>query len=312
MAGPNAKYDRTYEAVSLDSIEVAGHSATHTIYFCPFCEIKADQIDTDGKLYFSEDKALGVCFRCNTVVFPTDEKFYAPDRLLQRSINKAINSLNHTIGHVEDPPKVAMSFGELTRDDIGYLRGRNPLIMSLLPILGLKSWESTRRGIVAPFIYKNYVGMFQVRYQDKLKPKYYTMPGFKLMYSPQHLFTNFKLRRESTITICEGVYDAIALWILGYPNPVAVLGSTITEYQALLLRKLMPENVIFAMDEWSISSAMRAEIRTQVPSVVGVRIENFNGLDPEEYLVNEIKDRTKLLEYAKNVAEIVKEYSGAH
>lgn len=132
------------------------------------------------------------------------------------------------------------------------------------------------------------------------------------MYSPQHLFTNFKLRRESTITICEGVYDAIALWILGYPNPVAVLGSTITEYQALLLRKLMPENVIFAMDEWSISSAMRAEIRTQVPSVVGVRIENFNGLDPEEYLVNEIKDRTKLLEYAKNVAEIVKEYSGAH
>lgn len=311
MSKVNAKHDRTYEAVDVSSLESAGQTSTHTIYLCPFCEIKTGKPDNVGKLYFSEQKALGVCFRCNTVVFPTDEKYYATDLVLKRSISKALAALSNTGGHIEDPPKVSMSFGGLSREDILYLKNRNPLIVPLLPVLGLMSWEGSRRGIVAPFIYKSYIGKFQVRYQDKLKPKYYTMPGDKLLYSPQHLLNDFKLRRESTVTICEGVYDAIALWILGYPNPVAVLGSSVTEYQSLLLRKMMPENVIFAMDEWDISASMRAVIRSQVPSIINTHIVTFKGLDPEEFLVQEIKDKSKLMEYASNVAEIVKEYSSA-
>lgn len=308
MAGPNTKHARTYEAVSLSELEEAGSTTSHQIYFCPYCLAKVGKEDTTGKLYFSDEKALGVCFRCNTVVFPTDEKFHTGDAVLRRSINKALSALRKTSGQVEDPPKVGMTFSELNRSDIEYLKGRNPLILPLLSMLGLKSWDGSRPGIVAPFIYRNYVSLFQVRFKDKSKPKYYTMPGPKVPYSPQHLFTDFKLKREATVTICEGVYDAIALLILGYPNPIAVLGSSITEYQSLLLRKLMPENVIFAMDEWDISASMRASIRQLVPTVIGTHIQTFDGLDPEEYLVREIKDKAKLREYAEHIAEIVKEY----
>lgn len=306
MAAPNSNHERTYEIIAIDSLELVNETTSHRIFLCPCCLTKTGKDDTTGKLYFSDDKALGLCFRCNTVFFPSEEKFYKVDAVLKRAISKSLGLLNALNAKLEDPSVLKFDFNEPTIDDLKYLRSRNPLIIPLIDYLGLKSWTGSRPGIISPFIYKNYVGGLQVRFKDKAKPKYWTHPGAKIPYSPNHVLSDFKLKREKTVTLCEGVYDAIALLILGYPNPLALLGSSLTDYQSLILRKLMPENAFIAMDEYSISAEVRRTLKSSVSSIVDTQIVTFGGDDPEEFLVKEMKDPEKLAQYVKNIEEIKK------
>ncbi|QIG71766.1 DNA primase protein [Rhizobium phage RHph_TM39] len=306
-------YKKTYEILDPnDPPTLAKETEDHYVFYCPNCVEKRGKPDKDGRLYWSKPKQVGYCFKCVTSFFPAaDENLTPEENELFHMIGRTLSKMDKDESIV-DPPPMDFSFDALDYDLLTYLKNRNPFLPSLVKLLGCRAWYGKINGVAFPFIYKDYVGKFQVRFDTKIKDKrYYTSPGKdKLPYSPTGLFTDFKLRDEPTITICEGVFDAIALMILGYPNPIAVLGKTLTAFQIRLLRTMMPSNAFVVMDDWEISKAIKGQLMSNVISMEDVRIVSYgDDVDPEEYLVEEIKDPEKFKVYASNVAEIIKTYS---
>ena len=289
----NENYERSYEIVDLSTLSQVKENNTHIIYHCPNCLEKRGKEDNQGKFYFHKEKNVGICFLCNTVFNPAQEE--GSDNQLKQSIDKHLSKSGIVLDVVDSPIKpVGFSFEEINIKLTKFLHKRNPFLPQLIEPLGLKAWYGTLDGIVTPFLYRDFIAKYQVRFDtdDKAK-RYYTSPGEKVLYSPRHILSNFELKGdEGTITLCEGVYDAIALEILDYPNPLAVLGSSLTNLQIFQLRKMLPDNAFIAMDDWDISSAIQKQLSKGVPSISESRIVTFGDYDPEEYLRSKIKDES--------------------
>ena len=270
------------------------------IYRCINCEEKIGKSDKIGKLYYNPVKQVGYCFRCHTVFYPEDEE---TDETKQEFKITATIALKKYATFIPEPLQpIQFLFEPLNKKMIQYLKLRNPLLPGLTRKLGFQAWYGSNSGIVTPFFYKNQIVKFQTRFTDRKNgAKYYTSRGQKVLYSPQHIFNSFRLQKEQTVTICEGVYDAIALTILGYPNPIAVLGDQISDRQIYDLRKLLPENAYLALDDWDRSKEIGKTIRS-IPSLIDTLILTWKGYkDPEEYLIGEIKkDRDLLNSCVKN------------
>jgi len=127
------------------------------------------------------------------------------------------------------------------------LKGRNPFLIPLTEYLGFRGWKGKDTGVVIPFIYRKKICKFQCRFVTRRgqpldkndKMKYYTSPGPKPLYSPFHIFADFQsVGKKEELTICEGVFDAIALAIMGFPNPVAILGDKLTPLQMWDIRHI--------------------------------------------------------------------------
>ena len=276
-----------------------------TIYRCTNCQDKIGKPDTIGKLYYNTEKQVGYCFRCHTVFYPEtqDDETTKEIRIVASAALKKYSeqSLEHL-----DP--IEFSFNPLNDYMLSYLRRRNPFLPGLAKKIGFQAWYGTSSGVVTPFWYKGNIVKFQARFVNRKKgAKYYTSKGQKISYSPQRIFDSFKIK-EPVITICEGVYDAIALAIMGYPNPVAVLGDRISDRQIHDLRRLIPEYAYLALDDWERSKEIRKTIKA-MPSISDTLIVTWGRYkDPEEYLVGEIKkDRDLLTTCVHNVKEWINE-----
>lgn len=299
---------KTYELFDTELHKVVNTTAEHDIYLCPFCETKAGKVDKEGKFYWSREKEVGWCFRCMTVGFPeTDSEVDNSQQKLERTIESTTKELNGN--NFIHPPPIGFNFEDPTFAHLDYLRSRHVFLPPLAKSLGIKGWSGTNMGVVFPFIYRNYIARFQVRFdtQDKAR-RYYTSPGeHKILYSPQHVLSDFRLRREDTVTIVEGVFDAIAALVLGYPNPLAILGSSLTEYNAYLIRKLVPDNAFCFMDSKPLNDAVAAILKTSCPSIGRIEcINHGDDVDPEEYLKEKIKDPVCFREYAGHVSDILR------
>jgi DNA primase len=129
-----------------------------------------------------------------------------------------------------------------------------------------------------------------LRFTDSLKPKHYTSIGDKIPYSPDHLlFDVNSVQSLNAITLCEGVFDAIALRIMGYPNPFAVLGSIITDYQMDILRNFEFDEIYCAFDNEYLNKENIKNIINLFPfvsrhnSIIFQKIDDIQP-DPEEFL----------------------------
>lgn len=310
-SGANPNCRRTYETAELDELEVSGESSTHWLLMCPTCTKKrGDDHPSHGKLYWSKIKNIGLCYQCNTVFFPSK-----PDNVdeseweLKNTISRVSSSLNK-YSEFKDPTPISFDFDVLDLDMRKYLHGRNPFLLSLIKPLGIAGWSGSKKGVVLPFIHKSDICLFQARF---LVPRhgdedpYYTCPGQRIPYSPFHIFSDYKLIDEDTITICEGVFDAIALAIIGYPNPLGVIGGDLTDYQTYLIRKLMPSNAYIIMDDWDHSWIVRNKLRKNILSLSNTHIVTLNAKDPEEYLCQRIKEDQEFMKSCTdNVIEWVK------
>jgi len=283
MAAANENVDRTYEIIDISTLNQVGKTNTHLIYLCPECKKKLGKPDLKGKLYYSIDKDVGLCFRCNTVFYPEEDE--NDPNYEMKDLRDNIEKYSKRNGYIDGNfSEVAMRFSPLETDLLVYLKGRNPLLINIVDILGLGGWYGKDRGVVTPFIYDGKVIKFQVRYttREKGNDEYYTMPGPKVLYSPFH--TSTRLFEERTITICEGTYDAIALAIMGYPNPLAILGKAITPVQIYQIKKLVPYNCFIAMDQKKLGWAIHKQLKYELQSVSDYIVFDFDGPDPEEYL----------------------------
>ncbi len=296
----NTDYRRTYEVIDVESCKSKGENeaGTHLILFCPFCTDKRGKdYYSAGRLYFDKREQKGICYQCNTAVFPEN---HGDGNELERDFKTAVDHARKRFtdpDEMEHPEPLELEFDNLVKEDLKYLEKRNPLLPIASDMLGLMKWSGKEQGVVTPFMLGEDIVKFQVRFvgrRQRGRAPYYTSPGPKILYSPCHSLSNFRLLRERTITLCEGTYDSIALQIIGYPNPMAVLGSTLTDYQIYLLRKFMPENMFIMMDNKSIGWNLQRQLKVKMSSVSDYIVDDFNGLDPEEYLRKTYQDESEL------------------
>jgi DNA primase len=154
--------------------------------------------------------------------------------------------------------------------------------------------------VVFPFYYNDEIVRFQVRF---INPKnsdkrYYTYPGSTIPYSPNRVWKRFS-KSVHSITLCEGVFDAIALLIMGYPNPIAILGNNLTDYHIFLLRRLVPQKIILALDTGDLNYKIKKSL-IKIPSVSESEEVLFNSKDPDEYLKNSSDN------YSSNVINLMR------
>lgn len=311
----SSKYAKTYEIFDPLLATMVGESHTHEIYLCPFCITKRGKPDKEGKFYWKNDNSIGMCFKCHTVGFPEEgEEVDKEASIFNQVISRAITRLKPVSSIYPEPAQLNVdfpSFPELSQSNIEYLKNRNPLIIPLLPLLGCRSWTGSRDGVVFPFSYKKYIAKFQVRFDtDNKKFRYYTSPGDKVLYSPLPIFKTFNLGETKYITLCEGVFDSIALLILGFPNPIAVLGSTLTDIQIGMLRSLLPDHAMLCMDNYDLNKSIRDQIVESVPSLSGTSIPDLGSgdMDPEEFLLSCLDDQELKSHFIKNIFNVLGTY----
>lgn len=89
--------------------------------------------------------------------------------------------------------------------------------------------------------------------------------------------------REGFAWVVEGQFDAIALWQKGYKNVIALMGSSLTEQQAMLILAVT-STLVLVMDGDDAGRLAAAKIKKQWSNVFDIAIFNLpEGVDPDEF-----------------------------
>jgi 5S rRNA maturation endonuclease (ribonuclease M5) len=288
------------EIVDISTLEPFHKGREEWRFNCFVCEEVRGKKDTDGKFYWNVAKQKGFCHKCHTAFYPENEEVEANEEYELKQASEFFSQKNDILSrydNLEFPREISFDFPDVNDEDIQYLKARNPFLIPLRHVLGLRGWRGRDKGVILPFIYERKIVKFQTRFyirKDWKRGKYYTLNGPKPPYSPMHILDTFKCIGEKEITLCEGVFDAIALAIMGFNNPLAVLGDTITPLQEYIIRRLVPYRIVVALDDWDRSMAVKKHLHKYIPSVEEVHIHCKWGMykDPEEFLTHEIvKDK---------------------
>lgn len=255
---------------------------------CPVC---VDRGEPDSRETFSWNttKLIGYCQRCSAKFSLFED---IPDFKMRMKTMSSVWSHNQSVVNRGIPlSKIDYEnmFSDLSQDGLTYLEARNPFIGHMVSYLNIR--ERVGVGIAVPIVYDDILTSYQLRYYRPVEKMKYRIPvGEKLFYSPNNAFKKGAI--VSKITICEGYFDAIALLLLGYPNPIAVQGSTLTELQGKMLSSKMVDSVICAMDNSYLSRKMRKSVLDNVSTVSKITSIDSSGDDPEEILFKRLDDGT--------------------
>ena len=274
-----------YGVGSMEEVEPFQNSNGEYIIHCPFCR---DSGHTKHKLYIKSDLTVGHCFVCTrTYVHVTDQidtSYKIPDFFpLFKNNGLDLVKLSDPIWSLE---KYLFEFDDFDETGFNYLMSRHRFMGDLYKILDFKFMDGN---IVMPFKYKGEVFYYQIRFSGKnTKIRYFFPP---ISAKPPYIIEHGDCRK---IIICEGIFDAIALLIMA-PEfmPIAILGSSISDYQLQFIREYIPEEIIVYMDETEISK----RVATKIQSVIDycpIRIIKSDGQDPEENLKKRLKYNKKL------------------
>lgn len=248
---------------------------------CPVCkEIKGDDY-SKLKLYINPERNFGWCMVCHTKFYSNDEKGFVP----------RVNCFNSF--EIDSVP-VDLDYSKYSANGVAYLKKRNPYITKSLIKDAQLQCKATK--IVVPFFIKKDPVYYQIRYINPINEKKYFNPPIE--HKP--LYTvNYDIFKPTIFV--EGVFDALAIYSVTRDfNVIAVLGSTITEYQYKVMRYLggISRGFIF-LDETRLSFELLRKLRKFGFRGKLVVIES-SGKDPEECLVMCGKDKfLNILDYYK-------------
>lgn len=261
--------------------EVESHAnGEEYIIHCPFCKKEGHR---KHKLYVKTDLTVGHCKVCDRAYINiTDEvntKLVVPEFKNFGITNKGLQVVPLT-----DPTwtldKFINEFDDFDQKGYDYLIGRHKYLGELYKILDFKFWDGN---VVMPFKYKGEVFYYQIRFTGNSKIRYFFPP---IEAKPPYIIEHGDNKK---FIISEGVYDAIADLIMAPEyTPMAVLGSSISDYQLDFLREYVPEEIIVYMDETYISK----RIATKIASVIDycpIHIIKSSGEDPEECMKRRMK-----------------------
>ena len=275
-----------YGVSTMDEVEQFVNASTgEYIIHCPFCK---EEGHTKHKLYIKSDLTVGHCFVCTrTYVHVTNEidtSFKVPE------LSPFFKSNGLDIVRLSDPvwslEKYKFEFDDFDQDGFNYLIGRHKFMAELYKILDFKFMDGN---IVMPFKYKGEIFYYQIRFSGKnTKIRYFFPP---ITAKPPYIIEHGDCKK---LIICEGIFDAIALLIMAPEYvPVAILGSSISDYQLDFIREYVPEEIIVYMDETEISKRVARKIQGTI-DYCPIRLIKSDGQDPEENLKKRLKYNMKI------------------
>ncbi len=128
---------------------------------------------------------------------------------------------------------------------------------------------------------------FGGRIMSDIKPKYLNTSDTPAFNKSRNLFAlQFaKNKAQGQLILVEGYMDVIALHQAGFENAVATLGTSLTEEQAMIIKRYCDEVVIcYDADEAGQKATQRA-INILRPTGIKIKILTVpNGKDPDEFI----------------------------
>jgi len=153
-----------------------------------------------------------------------------------------------------------------------------------------KTYDRFRKRIMFP-IFDNHgrVIAFGGRVLGDGQPKYLNSPETlifnksKLLYNLHHAKKEIRKKRQAILL--EGYVDTISIWNAGIQYGVATLGTSLTDQQAVLLKRYADEVLInYDSDDAGQQAALRAiDILQKAGCTVKV-LQMPQGLDPDDYI----------------------------
>ncbi len=135
--------------------------------------------------------------------------------------------------------------------------------------------------------FNNRVIGFGGRVMGQGEPKYLNSPETKLFDKSRNLYgLNFaKKSREKFMIVCEGYMDVISMHQAGFINAVASLGTALTEQQARLLKRYVPDVLLtYDSDGAGVKAAKRA-IPIFKDAGIETKVINMRPYkDPDEFM----------------------------
>lgn len=278
---------KSYKVSKID--EVKSHlSGDEYIIHCPFCKEEGHK---KHKLYIKSDLTVGHCFVCGrsylNVTDKIDLRVNVPDSIL--NFGKVDGPFN--VVRLNDPEwsldKLAYEFEDFNQEGYDYLCSRHKYMKELYKTLGFKFWYGN---IVMPFFYKGDPIYYQIRFSnvghgDKGIRYFFPHIDKKPVYKIDH--GDGSIRK---LILCEGIFDAISLLIQA-PDyiPIALMGSSLNDYQIGFIKEYVPEKILIYMDETEISQRIRAKLRTRI-DYCPIDIIESDGEDPEECMIRKMKN----------------------
>ena len=272
-----------YNVGSMEEVEPNVNSSGEYIIHCPFCKAEGH---TKHKLYIKSDLTVGHCFVCHRAFINVDGEVridYKIPNFFPSFMSR--NNIPNGLVRLTDPTwsldKFYNDFVDYDQKGYEYLVKRNPYLKDLYKILGFKFWDGN---IVMPFFDPNgEVFYYQIRFTGNSKIKYFFPP---ISYKPIYVIPHGNNKK---LIISEGVYDAIANLVMAPDyTPIAVLGSSVSDYQLNLIRSFVPERIIVFMDELKLSIGIANRLKTVI-DYCPIDIIKSDGEDPEERLVRRIR-----------------------
>lgn len=242
---------------------------------CPFCKEEGYE---KRKLYVKDDLTVGHCFKCHRAfINVTDTVEYnikTPKLILPNDYDLIkLNNENWTLD---------MYYNEFDdHDDIGekYLAHRHRYLPAMAKELGFKYFN---HNVIMPFYFHGDLIYYQMRFTNKNPIRYFFPPISHKPIYPIEVFSR-------DLIISEGVYDAIAN-LLMYPDkmPIAILGSSVSDYQIEMIRTYNPKSITVYMDDTKLSIGVLKKLQSVINNVE-YHYKKSNGQDPEERLCELIK-----------------------
>ena len=123
---------------------------------------------------------------------------------------------------------------------------------------------------------------------DGQEPKYRFPAGFRkslILFNLHRAITT----KTSTVVVVEGFFDAIAVHQAGYPAVVALMGSTLSRYQADLLSSHFAR-VIVMLDGDDAGRQGAAAVAAALAERMAVTAASLtDGLQPDQLAADEIR-----------------------
>jgi hypothetical protein len=286
-----------YKVKSMEEVEQFLQGNEYIIH-CPFCKAEGH---TKHKLYINRDLTIGGhCFVCGRAFIHVTNEIKFNYVLPNKIMNFGFARPPLRVIPLTDPnwsiDKFTYEFDDFDQAGYEYLMSRHKYMDPLYKALDFKFWDGNP---VIPFKYHGNVFYYQIRFSgvlhgDKTKIRYFMPPitdpsgkvgSAKPPYIIDHANTEGKPCKG--IIVCEGIFDAISLLVQA-PDyiPIAVLGSSITDYQIDFIREYAGqiEKILVYMDETDISKRIADKLKSEI-DYCPIYIISSNGEDPEEHMI---------------------------
>lgn len=285
-----------YGVSTMDQVEaVMEKKGSEIICHCPWCRSEGH---TKHKLYMKDDFTVAQCFVCGRIFCNVTDTLKTDVIVPSAFSNFGAGPLKFELPVMKNEEwnldKYKYEFDDYDEAGMKYLLGRHGFFKDLAKALGFKFWNGN---VVLPFKHNGEVYYYQIRFTGKNNKIRYFLPPVsqKSCYIIERSEEDVRHR----ILIVEGVFDAVSI-LPQCPDftPVAVLGSSISDYQIAQIREYagyVSELAIW-MDEFDISLRIKKKVRSII-DYCPIHIIYSNGPDPEERLQKKLKYGLPLIEY---------------